>query len=534
MSLIQFIANNIDRILTRTTEHIFIATSALLMAMLVAIPLGILLTRVERLAKPVLGIGNIIMTIPSLALLAFMLPVLGIGNRPAIAALLLYSLMPIMRNTYTGIKQVQPSLIEAARGMGMTDFQVLYSIELPLALSIILAGIRTTYVILIGWATLAAFIGGGGLGQLIWAGLTNINYNLILSGAIPAALLALLADLLLGYLETRLTPRGIRKKSQGGFRMNAKRNGMLAISVILITSVLMLFLSGCSGKSNKVTLKVGAQNYAEVITMAYMAEALIEDQTDYEVEVVARLGSAVVLDQAMQSGDVDIGSLLFSGGATGLLHPKMADQITDLSDPKWRDARTVFNFVKEKQPALLGRTWIDPLGYENTYAVTVKRALAEKHGLKKISDLKGLSSNLIIGMDDAYLDRKIDGYQPLLKLYELDPFKQTVSMQINLLYQALRDGQVDVGVAYSSDARIYAYDLVWLEDDRKLYPPFEAAYAVNLKALEKAPGIDKVIGQLSGKIDIATIRKLNYEVDINQRDHKEVALEYLKASGLLK
>lgn len=211
MTIFEYMFRNAELIATRSLEHLFIATSALLLSMLVAIPLGIFLTRRESLAKFILGLGNIIMTIPSLALLAFMLPILGIGNKPAIAALFLYALMPIMRNTYTGIKQVQPSLIEAAKGMGMTDFQILSGIELPLAISVILAGIRTTYVILIGWATLAAFIGGGGLGQLIWAGLTNINYNLILSGAIPAAGLALLSDLVLGQLEYKLTPRGIRK-----------------------------------------------------------------------------------------------------------------------------------------------------------------------------------------------------------------------------------------------------------------------------------------------------------------------------------
>ncbi len=211
MTIFEYMFRHYQLIGTRALEHLFIATSALVLSMLLAIPLGILLTRKESFAKFVLGLGNVIMTIPSLALLAFMLPVLGIGNKPAIAALFLYALMPIMRNTYTGIKQVQPSLIEAAKGMGMTDFQILTGIELPLAIAVILAGIRTTYVILIGWATLAAFIGGGGLGQLIWAGLTNINYNLILSGAIPAAGLALLSDLLLGRLELKLTPRGIRK-----------------------------------------------------------------------------------------------------------------------------------------------------------------------------------------------------------------------------------------------------------------------------------------------------------------------------------
>jgi osmoprotectant transport system permease protein len=213
MKLLNYMLNNLDRILVRAIEHLGIATTALFLAILVAIPIGIFLTRKEKFAQPTLGLANVIMTIPSLALLAFMLPILGIGNRPAVAALFLYALMPIMRNTYTGIKRVSPSLIEAAKGMGMTDFQVLYSVELPIAFSFIFAGVRTTYVILIGWTTLAAFIGGGGLGQLIWSGLNTANYNLIYSGAIPAAILALLTDFFLGHVENWLTPRGLKKKA---------------------------------------------------------------------------------------------------------------------------------------------------------------------------------------------------------------------------------------------------------------------------------------------------------------------------------
>jgi osmoprotectant transport system permease protein len=213
MKVLTYMLNHLDRIGMRTAEHLVIATTALLLALVVAIPVGIFLTRKERLAQPVLGLANVIMTIPSLALLAFMLPILGIGNKPAIGALFLYALMPIMRNTYIGIKRVSPALIEAARGMGMTDFQLLYSIELPIAFSFILAGVRTTFVILIGWTTLAAFIGGGGLGQLIWSGLNTANYNLIYSGAIPSAVLALLADFALGHLENWLTPRGLKEKT---------------------------------------------------------------------------------------------------------------------------------------------------------------------------------------------------------------------------------------------------------------------------------------------------------------------------------
>ena len=303
-------------------------------------------------------------------------------------------------------------------------------------------------------------------------------------------------------------------------------------SLILVISISFMLIVSC-GSKNTNTIKIGAQNYAEVITMAYMAEALIEDNTDYEVEVVSRLASVIVLDQALKTGDVDIGSLMFTGGAGGLLHPEIIKKIENINDSKWKNPEVVFDFIQEHSIKELNRKWISPLGYENTYAIIVRREFAEKNNLKTISDLKGLSSNLIIGMDDAYLDREIDGYYPLIKNYSLEPFNKTVSMQINLLYQAIKDKQVDVGVAYSTDARIHSFDLVWLEDDMNFYPPFEAAYVVNESLLEKAPDVEEILSRLSGQIDIDTIRKLNYEVDINHRDHKEVALEYLKENGFL-
>ena len=232
--------------------------------------------------------------------------------------------------------------------------------------------------------------------------------------------------------------------------------------------------------------------------------------------------------QALRSKEADIASLYRRRSR----HPPLLILPMPICGPKWRDPDS-YPTLQERVPETQGRKWLPPLGWNNTYAVTVSRELAEKYNLEKVSDLQGLSQELIIGMDDAYMDREIDGYYPLLELYELEPFKQTVSMQINLLYQALKEGQVDVGIAYSSDARIYAYDLVWLEDDRNLYPPYHAAYGVNLDALERAPEIEEVLGQLSGKIDIETIRRLNYEADINGRDEKEVALEFLQEIGLL-
>jgi len=191
-------------------QHIQLVFISMLIAIAIGIPLGILITRVKPLEGPILGLAGILQTIPSLALLGFMIPLFGIGIKTAVAALFLYSLLPIIRNTFTGIKDVDKSTVEAARGMGMTSFQILFKVQLPLALSVIMAGIRTATVINVGTATLAAFIGGGGLGDFIFIGISRNIDALVLIGAFPAALLALLFDWLLGILERTTTPRGMK------------------------------------------------------------------------------------------------------------------------------------------------------------------------------------------------------------------------------------------------------------------------------------------------------------------------------------
>ncbi len=183
------------------------------LAILVAVPLGILCTRNRRLASILLGVAGVMQTIPSLALLSFMVMIgLGIGFKPAIVAIFLYAVLPVMRNTYIGIESVDPFMKKAARGMGMTDFQCLTQVELPIAIPVILAGVRTSATMSIGTATLAAFVGGGGLGGLIVTGLGMLRNHMVLAGAVPAALLALLVDSLLGMLEEALTPEGIKMK----------------------------------------------------------------------------------------------------------------------------------------------------------------------------------------------------------------------------------------------------------------------------------------------------------------------------------
>jgi osmoprotectant transport system permease protein len=210
MNVFQFIYQNRFEVVDLTLQHLWLVVISTVLAAAIGIPLGILITRRPALNKPILGSANIVQTIPSLALFGFLLPAPWIGaraDRLAILALTLYALLPLIRNTYVGIKGVDRAIIEAGRGMGMTDRQLLFQVELPLALGVIIAGVRVATVISVGLATIAAAIGAGGLGEYIFRGLAMVNNQVILAGAIPAALLAIFADVTLGWLEKRLAPR---------------------------------------------------------------------------------------------------------------------------------------------------------------------------------------------------------------------------------------------------------------------------------------------------------------------------------------
>lgn len=209
--MMEFLSTHGSELLFKTWEHLYISLAAIVLGVVVAVPLGILLSRVPKFADRFISFIGVLQTIPSLAILAFFIPFLGVGKLPAIVALFFYSLLPILRNTYVGVREVDQSVVEAGRGMGMSTWQSILKMEFPLALPVIMAGIRLSTVYLIGWATLAAFIGGGGLGDFIFDGLNLYRPDLILAGTIPATILAVIADRSLAGLETRMTPKGLRE-----------------------------------------------------------------------------------------------------------------------------------------------------------------------------------------------------------------------------------------------------------------------------------------------------------------------------------
>jgi osmoprotectant transport system permease protein len=209
-TLLDFLQTNWQELIYKVWEHLYISMIAVFLGIIVAVPLGIILTRMKRSASIIIGIANIMQTLPSLAVLAFFIPFLGVGKTPAIIALFFYSVLPILRNTYTGIKGVNENLLESGRGIGMTSWERIRLVEFPLALSVIMAGIRTASVYLIGWATLASFIGGGGLGDYIFIGLNLYQTEYIIAGAVPVIIMAILVDNVFSIIERKVVPKGLK------------------------------------------------------------------------------------------------------------------------------------------------------------------------------------------------------------------------------------------------------------------------------------------------------------------------------------
>ncbi|GIM27562.1 hypothetical protein CPJCM30710_02280 [Clostridium polyendosporum] len=256
---LNFIINRNDQILNLLTQHLYLSIVAVIIAVVIGIPLGIAITRVKRLSKPIISFANLVQAIPSLALLGFLIPIVGIGSKPAVIMVVLYSLLPIIKNTYTGLTNIDNDILEAARGIGLTKSQVLRKVQLPLALPVIMAGIRISAVTAVGLMTIAAFIGAGGLGYLVFSGVQTVDNNMILAGAIPACILALLIDSIVGKLEKILSYTNRRKESK---TLNKKSK-----RIIVSTAVLALLIIGTTSihalvnRDDKIV--IGSKNFSE-------------------------------------------------------------------------------------------------------------------------------------------------------------------------------------------------------------------------------------------------------------------------------
>ena len=483
--------------LTALGQHLQLSLLTLLLAIFLAVPLAIYLSTRKRASNWVLQVAGIFQTIPSMALLGLFIPIMGIGTLPALTALVIYAIFPILQNTITGLQGIDPSLEEAGVAFGMTKWERLKKFEIPLAMPVIMSGIRTAAVMIIGTATLAALIGAGGLGSFILLGIDRNNASLILIGALSSAFLAIAFNLLLKWME------------------KAKLRTIFAAFAVMVIGLGVSYTPSLLAKPEKENLVIAGKLGPEPEILANMYKILIEEKTDMTVTVKPNFGKTTFLYEALKKGDIAIYPE-FTGTVTeSLLKP--TPQVNHDPEAVYQAARD--GIKKQDNLALL-----KPMAYQNTYAVAVPKKIAQEYGLKTISDLKKVEGQLKAGFTLEFNDRE-DGNKGLKKVYGLN--LQVSTMEPALRYQAIQSGDIQITDAYSTDAELARYDLVVLEDDKQLFPPYQGAPLMKAELLEKHPELESVLNKLAGKITADQMSQLNYQVGVEGKSANQVARDFL-------
>jgi osmoprotectant transport system permease protein len=525
--LLEFLRAYWSDILAHIAQHAWLVFLSTAIAILIALPVGILISRRKRWRGPVLGIANVMQTIPSLALFGFLIPlpfIGGIGPRTAIVALVFYALLPIIRNTVTGILGVDRNVREAAVAMGMTDRQVLFQVELPLAMSVILTGVRVAVVITIGVAIIAAEVGAGGLGEYIFRGLRLNDNRLLLAGAVPSALMALVADFAFSAIERRFDTTSNRATSASRKLLRRIAWAALALGIVLMGYAAWRGMRPRSSSSHG-HVSVGSKDFTESILLAEIVSQMLEAQ-NVEVDRRFDLGGNLA-HSALIGGQIDLYPEYTGTAFTSILPHQ------PITDPK-----VVYDQVKREYESQFN-LWVSaPLGFDNTFAILVRGEDARRLNLKTISDAAKYTRQWRAGFGHDFMVRQ-DGYPGFSRSYGLQ-FSSVSDMSLDLTYTALASHQVDLIAGNSTDGRIAGLDLVQLEDDKHYFPPYEAVFIVRPTAndvigdehLRQRPLMD-ILKRLAGAISTDEMRKLNYEVDSQKRDKKNVVSEWLKSKGLL-
>ncbi|HKP71240.1 MAG TPA: ABC transporter permease/substrate-binding protein [Pyrinomonadaceae bacterium] len=507
MTFLEFIRNNWLELLTLTREHIVLVLLSTGFAVLVGVPLGILLTRVKALRTPILGLANIMQTVPSLALFGLLIPIPfigGIGARTAIIALALYALLPVIRNTFTGILGIDSKVIEASTAMGMTDWQRLRFVELPLAMPVMLTGVRVAVVISVGVATVAAAVGAGGLGTYIFRGIRQNDNNLLLAGALASAILALLCDFALGQFEKAFA---VGEKRSSGRRVMGI--AALAVVVLIIGSA---FIPALVTTSNSKSVIVASKDFTESVILAeILAQRLERDG----VTVVRQLelGGNLAHDSLL-SGAADVYPEYTGTAYTAILKHQ------PITDPQ-----RVYEQTRTEYADRFDLAVSPPLGFANDFAILIRGDVAGSAGLKKISDAVPVSADWQAGFGQDFMSRA-DGYPGFSKAYGFKFRKQPREMDLSLTYRALASGELDIIAGNSTDGLISALNLFQLEDDRHYFPPYQAVF---IARRDKSSVLEKVFHSLENAINTEEMRRLNYEVDGKKRAPAEVAGEWVRS-----
>lgn len=505
--LLQTLVSQRAEILKSLYEHIGISFISLLIAMLIAIPLAILLRNHRRFGEVGLQIAGIIQTIPSLALLGLLIPLVGIGTVPAVVALTMYAIMPLYQNTYSGLTNIDPNLEEAAVAFGLSKWKRLQRLEFPLALPMIISGIRIALVMIIGTATLAAFIGAGGLGDYIMLGIQqNNNYYLIIGGVLSALLAFIFSGLLkfIGSSKRRIYAGGV---------------------------VILLMLLGFGGnkiyqmvKPQPVQITIAGKLGSEPEILINMYKDLIkQDNPKAQVTLKPNFGATTFLYKALKRQDVDIYPE-FTG--------TVLEALVKYDKPTPKNPEETYQIAKRELSEQQNMSFLKPMKYENGYDLAVTKEFSKKYHVTKLSDLQRVGDKVIAGFDPDF-SNQADGYLGLKKKYNLN-FGSVKRMEPSLRYKAIANDRVNLVDGYTTDPQVQQYHLVVLRDDKHFFPPYQGAPLMNESFAKKNPGVVKSLNKLAGKISAEDMQKMNYQVSVKNKKASVVAHDYLVKKGLLK
>jgi osmoprotectant transport system permease protein len=536
-------------ILQRSGEHLLLVALAVALALAIALPLGVLIQERPRLARLVLGTASVVQTIPSLAIFGLLLsvPLLGgIGPTPAVVALTLYALLPLLRGLVSGLSLVPPGITEAGRALGLNRRQVLLHLQFPLAIPSLMAALRVATVISVGVATIAAAIGAGGLGVFIFRGIATVNNTLLLAGALPSAAIALAADAALGALEKRLSYQSPKRHRQWrwpmGWRMSwpmdwpmdwQARWAAAFLVVLLLVAIPLAWRWGGPRANTAATVVIGAKGYTEQLILGELLAQEIEAKTPLRVKREFSLGSTFLVHEALRRGRID-GYVEYTGTAwTAILNQpplpplpqqQRAEQRAEQREKLWQNARQLYS-------ERYGLRLFPSLGFENTFAILIRRADGQRLGLRNISDAVAPARQWTAAFGYEFLNRA-DGFSGLAQRYGLRFAKPPSAMDLGLTYRALADGRVDLIAGDSTNGLIALLQLQQLEDDLGYFPPYDAVPVFQEASLRRHPELITIIEQLTGRLSATTMQNLNAAVDQQRQTPEQVVRRWRQETGL--
>lgn len=505
-----FLQTQAPALLMRTAEHLELTGITLVLAFTVGVILAVLASKRIYSRNTLLALVSMLQTIPGIALLVVMMVLFErIGTVPALAALFLYALLPIVQNTIVGLDALSKELAEASRGIGLTRFQQMWYVRLPLAMPMMLAGLRTSAVQTVGLATLCAFIGAGGLGQFINRGLFLSDTKLILLGAIPTTLMALMIHGWVSLISTAVDVTKPRYYRRGAYCI-------ALIVVIALSAFTITVLHRTGAQSSQPTITIGSKNFTEQLIVAEMLAQAIEKSADLKVERRFGLGGSPILHRALVQGNIDM-AVEYSGTAL--------TSILQLPTPE--DGADVFELVRNGYREHYGLVWMPSLGFDNRYVLAVRAQDARLQHVHTLSQLKATAPSLIAAFDFEFAERE-DGYKGLKTRYGL-LFGTILDMHPDLLYGALADERADVISAYATDGRLMNRGFRTLVDDAQFFPPYEASIVIRQATLKAHPELQKLLDSLSGGLSSQRMRALNAAVDSKRISVEQAARQALES-----